>query len=320
LKEEAKPFRQKLRQINPMLLPIIEREVKKILDAHIILPLIYSEWVANLVPVRMKSGEIRLCVDFKNLIRSSKKDNYLLPKMEYILQKVIGASKISMIDGFFGYNQIYVLLEDRENTTFTTPHITFMYDKIPFGLMNRGETFQRAIDTTFIGEREKIVVIYLYEITVLSRSDKEQFFHLRKVFLKCGRFGLSLNPKKSLFSMKVGKLLGHIISTNGVRIDSSRVKAIKTLSLPISKKEVEPFLGKIIFLRRFVSNFVELVKHIKTMLRKGKEVKWIVESRNYFDQIKKELTEAPMLVSLDYSKDLLIFSFASFDILATVLL
>jgi hypothetical protein len=64
LKEEAKPFRQKLRQINPILLPIMEKEVKKILDAQIIVPLIFSEWVANLVPVRKKNGEIKLCVDF----------------------------------------------------------------------------------------------------------------------------------------------------------------------------------------------------------------------------------------------------------------
>jgi hypothetical protein len=71
LKEEAKPFRQKLRQINPMLLPIMEREVKKLLQAQIIVPLRYSEWVANLVPVRKKTGEIRLCVDFRNLNRSS---------------------------------------------------------------------------------------------------------------------------------------------------------------------------------------------------------------------------------------------------------
>jgi hypothetical protein len=70
LKEEARPFRQKLRQINHMLLPIMEKEVKKLLDVQIIVPLRYFEWVANLVPVRKKSGEIRLCVDFRNLNRS----------------------------------------------------------------------------------------------------------------------------------------------------------------------------------------------------------------------------------------------------------
>jgi hypothetical protein len=96
-----------------MLLPIMEREVKKLLDAQIIVPLRYSEWISNLVPVRKKNGEIRLFVDLKNLNRISRKDNYPLPNMEHILQRVTGASRISMIDGFLGYNQIFVLPEDR---------------------------------------------------------------------------------------------------------------------------------------------------------------------------------------------------------------
>jgi uncharacterized protein (DUF488 family) len=76
--------------------------------------------------------------------------------------------------------------------------------------------------------------------------------------------------------------LGHIVSAEGVRIDPSRVEAIQTLSFPRSKKEVQSFLGKINFLRRFISNFVELVKYITTMLRKGNEVKWTVESQKFF--------------------------------------
>ena len=88
MKKEAKPFRQKLRQINPMLLLIMEREVKKLLHAQIIVPLRYLEWVSNLVPVWKKDGEIRLCVDFRNLNRSLRKGNYPLPKMEHILQRV----------------------------------------------------------------------------------------------------------------------------------------------------------------------------------------------------------------------------------------
>jgi hypothetical protein len=176
------------------------------------------------------------------------------------------------------------------------------------------------MDITFIGERDKFMVIYLDDITVFSKSDREHREHLKRVFLKCRKFGLSLNPKKSLFSMKEGKLLGHIVSAEGVMIDPSRVEAIQTLSLLISRKEVQAFLGKINFLRRFVSNFVEMVKLITAMLRKGNEVKWTIESRNSFDQIKKALTEALVLISPDYSKDFLIFSFASFDIVATVLL
>jgi hypothetical protein len=176
------------------------------------------------------------------------------------------------------------------------------------------------MDITFIGEKDQFVVIYLDDITVFSRSNKEHYCHLRKVLLKCRRFGLSLSTKKSLFAMKEGKLLVHIVSTEGVRIDPSRVEAIQTLSLPRSRKEVQVFLGKIRFLRRFISNFVELVKHITAMLRKGNEVKLTVEPKEYFVEIKRALTEAPMLISPDYSKDFLVFSFASFDTVAVVLL
>jgi hypothetical protein len=176
------------------------------------------------------------------------------------------------------------------------------------------------MDIDFIGEKDHFVVIYLDDITVFSRSEKEHRCHLRKVFLKCRRFGLSLNPKKSLFAMKEGNLLGHIVSVEGVRIDPSKVEAIQTLSLPRSRKEVQDFLGKINFLRRFISNFVEVVKHITAMLRNGNEVKWTTEPRESFVQIKKALTEAPMLINPDYSKDFLIFYFSSFDTVAAVLL
>jgi hypothetical protein len=120
--------------------------------------------------------------------------------------------------------------------------------------------------------------------------------------------------------MQEGKLLGHIVSAEGVRINPNRVEAIQTLSLLRSRKKVQSFLGKINFLRRFVSNFVELVKHIITILMKGNKVKWIVESRESFNQIKKALTEAPVLISPNYSKDFFIFSFSSFDTVEVVLL
>jgi hypothetical protein len=83
LKRGIKPFRKKIRQINPILLPVIEKEFKKLLYVKIIIPLRYSKWVANLVPIKKKNGEIRLCVDFRNLNRSSLKDNYPLPKIMF---------------------------------------------------------------------------------------------------------------------------------------------------------------------------------------------------------------------------------------------
>jgi hypothetical protein len=105
--------------------------------------------------------------------------------MDHVLKKVVGANRISMIDGFSGYNQIVVHEKDKELTTFTTPWGTFMYEKIPFGLMNAGETFQRAMDITFVGEKDKFIVIYLDDLTIFSKSDDDHLKHLRKTFVKC---------------------------------------------------------------------------------------------------------------------------------------
>ena len=109
--------------------------------AKTIVTLIFYKWVDNLVDVRNKNGEIKICVDFINLNKLSLKYNYPLPKMDHILQKLVGAKRIYTINGFLGYNQIKVLPKDQEKTAFTTPWGTFMYAKILFGLMNAWDTF-----------------------------------------------------------------------------------------------------------------------------------------------------------------------------------
>jgi len=112
------------------LLSLIKKEVSRLCDAKIIVPLRFSNWLANLVPLRKKSGEIRLCVDFRNLNKVSLKDNYPLPKMDHVLQKVVGAERLSILDGFSGYNQVVAHTDDQDKTTFTTPWGTFKYVKI----------------------------------------------------------------------------------------------------------------------------------------------------------------------------------------------
>lgn len=143
IKENVKPFKQKMRRINPLLMPLIEKEIKKLFDAKIIVPIRFSKWLANLVPVRKKSGEVRIYIDFRNLSKASLKDNYRLPNMDQILENIVGSQRISMMDGFSGYNQILVHPKDKDKATFITPWGTFKYAKIPFGHMNARATFQR---------------------------------------------------------------------------------------------------------------------------------------------------------------------------------
>jgi hypothetical protein len=125
------------------------QELKKVLDAKITFQVGHSTWATNLVPIRKKSGEIRLCVDFRNLNRASKQDNYPVPPMDKLLQIVFGYDIFSLLDDFSGYNQVLVLEEDCLKTTFRNKWGTFAYKCMPFGLINAGETFQRAMDVEF---------------------------------------------------------------------------------------------------------------------------------------------------------------------------
>jgi hypothetical protein len=141
--------------------------------------------VENLVPERKKNGEIILCVDFINLNKCYLKDNYPLPNMDNILQRVVGASRIYMMDWFFGYNQVTMHLEETDKTTFITPSGTFMYKKMPFGIINAGAMFQRERNISFVGEKYRFIIINLEDTTILSKYDQDHLKHLRKTFIKC---------------------------------------------------------------------------------------------------------------------------------------
>ena len=111
--------------------------------------------------------------------------------MEQILQKVSRSKILSLLDGFSGYNQILVFPDDQLKTAFRTPWGTYAYRKIPFGLINVGATFQRAMDISFRGLTSHSVVVYLDDVTVYSKHRSDHLNHLRKVFERCRKFGIS---------------------------------------------------------------------------------------------------------------------------------
>jgi hypothetical protein len=161
------------------LAPLVQAELKKMLDAGIIAPTRHSSWCSNLVVVRKKNGGIRLCIDFRNLNLACIKDNYPLPNMETLLQRVTESEIMSMLDGFSRYNQVLVRKEDQNKTTFTTPWGTFEYLRMPFGLLNAGAMFQRAMDFAFHELMGKIIEIYQDDLTVFSKERSDHIGHLR---------------------------------------------------------------------------------------------------------------------------------------------
>jgi hypothetical protein len=172
--------------------------------------------VSNVVTVKKKNREIRVCIDFRNLNRACLKDNYHLPSMDHLLQIVIGSEMMSTLDGFSGYNQVAMARKDRHKTAFVTPWGTYSYIEMPFGLINASATFQRAMDHAFKDFLFKFIVVYQNDITVYSKKRFDHISHFRPTFDKSRKLGISLNPKKSFMGMFEAKLLGHIVSKEGV--------------------------------------------------------------------------------------------------------
>lgn len=195
-----------------------------------------------------------------------------------------------------------------------------MYVKMPFGLRNAGATFQRAMDIAFAKYIHEFLVIYLDELTLFSKLDQQHLDHFRVVFVKCRKYGISLNPKKSLFGLEEGKLLGHIISKDGIRIEPTRIEAI--LQIPHSRniKKLQAFLGEMNLLRRFISNLVELIRLLKKILKKDLTIKWIREAKKSFEHIKLALTQTPILINPKFDREFIIFSFALEHTIVVVLI
>lgn len=189
---------------------------------------------------------------------------------------------------------------------------------MPFGLSNARATFQKAMDITFGELINKIILVYQDDITVYSRNAKFHIQHLRQVFNKFQQFGISINPKKSIFAVDEGSLLGHVISKEGWAIDPNRVLAIQNLSLPSNKKALQSILGQINFVRRFIQDVFGIVQPITIMLQKDVPFLWIKEGKRAFKLIKLAITKVPILNNLDFSKPFIMYAYGADSSIATI--
>ena len=138
--------------------------------------------MSSIVPVEKKNGQIRICVDFRDLNKACPKDDFPIPISEILIDATMGYEIFSFMDGFSGYNQIKMAPEDQELTAFRTPKGIYCYKVMPFGLKNAGATYQRAITVVLDGLLYEIVECYTDDIVVKSKCEKDHLKHLAMVF------------------------------------------------------------------------------------------------------------------------------------------
>ncbi|XP_062093643.1 uncharacterized protein LOC133799660 [Humulus lupulus] len=173
--KDATPIKQSQRRIRPELLPKIEAEIDKLRNCWFIWEVKYPIWLANIVIVMKKNGELCICVDYRDLNRACPKDEFPLPITELLVNATTGFDALSFMDGFSGYNQIKMTPEDEELTAFRTPKCIFSYTVMPFGLKNVGATYQRAMATIFEDMMHNTVECYVDDLVVKT---KERANHL----------------------------------------------------------------------------------------------------------------------------------------------
>jgi hypothetical protein len=254
----AKPVRQKLLLVHPRKTGYKGRS-GKIVESwfHLSVPL--TEWVSNIVLVMKKQGTIRVCVDYRDLNKACPKDNYPTPFIDQIIDNCTRSVIFSFMDGFSGYNQIDILPSDQHKTTFIFPWGTFTYRKLPFGLKNVGATFQWAMSYAF-HDIKHIVEPYLDDLPAHSTHREDHIDHLRAIFLRCWFYNIRLNPHKCIFIVETGRLLGFMVSKDGIRVDPLKVKDILALPPPNNLNQLQSLQGKENFLRCFICNYAEITK------------------------------------------------------------
>nr|GEY07111.1 reverse transcriptase domain-containing protein [Tanacetum cinerariifolium] len=205
-------------KVNPKIHEVIKKEVIKLLDAELIYPVSDSPWVSPVHCVPKKGG----------MTVVENKDDELIP---------IRNEFYCFLDGFSGYFQILIDLQDQENTTFTCPYGTFAYRRMPFGLCNALGTFQRCMMAIFHDMIKKMMEVFMDNFSVFSDSLSLCLSHLDKMLQRCEDTNLVLNWEKCHFMVKEGIVLGHKISKSGIEVDRDKVNVIAKLPHPTSVKD-----------------------------------------------------------------------------------
>ncbi|KAA0048376.1 uncharacterized protein E6C27_scaffold264G00950 [Cucumis melo var. makuwa] len=248
IKQEHRPVKQAQRRFRPELISQIEEEVNKLIEAGFIREVKYPTWIANIVLVRKKNGQLRVCVDFRNLNNACPKDDFPLPIMEIMIDATAGHEALSFTDGSSGYNQIRMALDDEEKTAFRTPKGIYCYKVMPFGLKNAGATYQRAMQRIFDDMLHKHIECYVDDLVVKSKKKCDHLKDLKLVLDRLRKYQLRMNLLKCAFGVTLGKFLGFIVRHRASKLITQKLMLSKRSMSTIPETNEEGCTGKSLIL------------------------------------------------------------------------
>ncbi|WVZ97548.1 hypothetical protein U9M48_043074 [Paspalum notatum var. saurae] len=202
------------------------------------------------------------------------KNKYPLPHIDILFDQLAGARVFSKIDLRSGYYQIKIREEDIPKTAFSTRYGLYEYLVMSFGLTNAPAFFMYMMNSVFMNELDKFVVVFLDDILIYSKDEKEHEEHLRIVLTWLREHKLYAKFSKCAFWLKEVGFLGHILSKKGVAVDPSKVDCVLNWKQPETVTEIPSFLGLASYYCRFIKDFSKTAKPMTSLTKKNAKYSW----------------------------------------------
>ena len=311
---EAQPKFYKARPVPYAMRARVEAELDKLEEQGVWKRVQYSRWAAPIVPAlknpRDPSGPIRICGDYKMTVnKCAPLDTYPIPNTVDQLAMLAGGEKFTKLDLSQAYQQLELEENSKEFLTINTHQGLYQPSRLQFGVHSATGIFQREMDRRLC--KIPFTKARVDDILISGRDDVEHLRNLRKVLVELKEAGLTLRVSKCMFMQEEVTYCGYVISKSGVKPMPSNVEAVSDAPAPTTVSELRSFLGMVNYYNMYLPDMATLTEPMHSLLRKGVAWKWNDKCETAFQEIKRLLCKAPVLVLFDMSKEIVVHCDAS---------